>query len=560
MKKIIYYFLISSLFACNDLDLNPLAQGSSESWFENETELEMSVRGLYNMGYWTLDSDEHTDDWTNRTVLSVVNAATINGQSSVVTTLWNNSYQAIARANTILDNLDKAQQNGISQKIIDQSKAEALFARAVQYSRLVSHFGDVVYVTSSIRTLDEAFKMGRTDKAEVIKGIYADFDAAADQLPLNYSGEERATKGAAYSFKARFALYNGDYNVAAEAAKKCMDLEVYDLHPEFSELFLSGTKETDEFIFVRPRSVELNLTIGTQVYLTRNPGGYSQYDPSWDLFCAFLCTDGKPIDESPLYDPQNPFKNRDPRCTATIVEFGTQHVGFIYEPHPDSLYVMNFNTGVRELNKDTRTNGQYASYNGIVWKKGVDDTYTKNGYKADKNEIIMRYADVLLMYAEAKIEAGSVDQSVLDAMNRVRARAYGVKREDTDSYPAITTQDKNELRKMIRFERRMEFAFEGLRYMDLIRWRIAEKALNTRMYGMLDPEPLIENVVKRGLWFFPGVPDIDENGIADFSEMASTGLIKLLAERKFDATKQYLWPIPTKEILINENLKQNPGY
>ncbi len=560
MKKIIYYFLISSLFACNDLDLNPLAQGSSESWFENETELEMSVRSLYNMGYWTLDSDEHTDDWTNRTVLSVVNAATINGQSSVVTTLWNNSYQAIARANTILDNLDKAQQNGISQKVIDQSKAEALFARAVQYSRLVSHFGDVVYVTSSIRTLDEAFKMGRTDKAEVIKGIYADFDAAADQLPLNYSGEERATKGAAYSFKARFALYNGDYNVAAEAAKKCMDLEVYDLHPEFSELFLCGTKETDEFVFVRPRSVELNSTIATQVYLARNPGGYSQYDPSWDLFCAFLCTDGKPIDESPLYDPQNPFKNRDPRCTTTIVEFGTQHVGFIYEPHPDSLYVMNFNTGVRELNKDTRTNGQYASYNGIVWKKWVDDTYTKNGYKADKNEIIMRYADVLLMYAEAKIEAGSVDQSVLDAMNRVRARAYGVKREDTDSYPAITTQDKDELRKMIRFERRMEFAFEGLRYMDLIRWRIAGKALNTRMYGMLDPEPLIENVVKRGLWFFPGVPEIDENGIADFSEMASAGLIKLLAERKFDATKQYLWPIPTKEILINENLKQNPGY
>jgi hypothetical protein len=552
--------LIGSLFACNDLDLNPLAQGSSESWFENETELEMSVRSLYNMGYWTLDSDEHTDDWTNRTVLSVINAATINGQSSEVTTLWNNSYQAIARANTILDNLDKAQQNGIAQKVIDQSRAEALFARAVQYSRLVSHFGDVVYVTSSIKTLDDAFKMGRTDKAEVIKGIYADFDAAADLLSLSYAGEERATKGAAYSFKARFALYNGDYNVAAAAAKKCMDLDVYDLHPEFSKLFLSSTKETDEFIFVRPRSVELNSTIGTQVYLTRNPGGYSQYDPSWDLFCTFLCTDGKPIDESPLYDPQLPFKNRDPRCTATIVEFGTPHVGFIYEPHPDSLYVMNFNSGVRELNKDTRTNGQYASYNGIVWKKWVDDAYAKNGYKADKNEIIMRYADVLLMYAEAKIETGDIDPSVPDAINRVRSRAYGVDREDTDSYPVVTTQDKDELRKIIRFERRMEFAFEGLRYMDLIRWRIAEKALNTRMYGMLDPEPLIENVVKKGLWFFPGIPEIDENGIADFSEMAGTGLIKLLAERKFDATKQYLWPIPTKEVLINENLKQNPGY
>ena len=323
---------------------------------------------------------------------------------------------------------------------------------------------------------------------------------------------------------------------------------------------MCGTKTTDEFIFVRTRSVELKSTLDTQPYLTRNSGGYSQYDPSWDLFCAFLCTDGKPIDESPLYDPQNPFKNRYPRCAATIVAFGTPHVGFIYEPHPDSLYVMNFNTGVRELNKDTRTNGQYASYNGIVWKKWVDDTYTKNGYQADKNEIIMRYADVLLMYAEAKIEGGDIDPSVSDAINRVRARAYGVNREETESYPAVTTQDKDELRKIIRFERRMEFAFEGFRYMDLIRWKIAEKALNTRMYGMLDPEPLIENVVKKGLWFFPGIPAIDENGIADFSGMAGTGLIKLLAERKFDATKQYLWPIPTKEILINENLKQNPGY
>ena len=77
---------------------------------------------------------------------------------------------------------------------------------------------------------------------------------------------------------------------------------------------------------------------------------------------------------------------------------------------------------------------------------------------------------------------------------------------------------------------------------------------------MLDPEPLKENVVSKKLWFFPGIPNVDENGISDFTEMANSGLIKLLAERQFDASRQYLWPIPTKEILINENLKQNPGY
>lgn len=221
---------------------------------------------------------------------------------------------------------------------------------------------------------------------------------------------------------------------------------------------------------------------------------------------------------------------------------------------------MNFNKGVVELNKDTRTNGQYASYNGLVWKKGVDDSYTKNGYKADKNEIIMRYADVLLMYAEAKIELGEIDKSVLDAINSVRARAYGVDKSATDHYPAVISQNTSDLRQIIRFERRMEFAFEGLRYLDLIRWKIAEKALNTKIYGMLDPDALKEKVVSKGLWFFPEVPAVDENGITDFGGMYSKGLIKLLAERKFDAEKQYLWPIPTKEILINSNLKQNPGY
>ena len=96
--------------------------------------------------------------------------------------------------------------------------------------------------------------------------------------------------------------------------------------------------------------------------------------------------------------------------------------------------------------------------------------------------------------------------------------------------------------------------------MDLIRWKLAEKALYTNIYGMLDPEPLRENVVNKGLWFFPETPEVDENGLVDFTKMYNQGQIKLLIERKFDATKQYLWPIPTKEILINDHLKQNPGY
>lgn len=113
----------------------------------------------------------------------------------------------------------------------------------------------------------------------------------------------------------------------------------------------------------------------------------------------------------------------------------------------------------------------------------------------------MRYADVLLMYAEAKIEMNSIDQSVLDAINEVRARAYGVKLSETNAYPAVSTTNQAELRRTVRIERRMELAYEGIRYMDIIRWRLAEKVLNTGIYGMLDPAELKNKVVDAGLWF-----------------------------------------------------------
>jgi hypothetical protein len=165
------------------------------------------------------------------------------------------------------------------------------------------------------------------------------------------------------------------------------------------------------------------------------------------------------------------------------------------------------------------------------------------------------------MYAEAKIELGQIDQSVLDAMNMVRARAYKVNYTATSSYPAVTTTNQAQLRKILRVERRMEFAFEGTRYHDLIRWRLAEKALNNHpIYGVLDPADMRTKLVKKGLWFFPSTPQIDDDGLVDFSAMYNAGLIKMLAERKFDASKQYLWPIPSTEIKINPNMIQNTGY
>ena len=551
------------LSSCIDLDRNPLSSASSENWYSSETEIEMSIKDFYRQDFWPTDNESWTDDFIYRETPSDIVKGTLNGQTGDVTTLWSNQYKSIGRANTILANMDKAAEMGISEEKLTQYEAEAYFQRASCYARLVSKFGDVVFTTETV-DIDQAFTMGRTSKEEIIPKVYEDYDKAAAGLPESYgSATQRATKGAALALKARFALYMGDWEVAAKAAKQCMDLGIYKLHENYADLFLTTTHNAEECIFVLPRSVEFDVTYGWSNVMnevTRNPGGWGAYCPSWDLLAAYTCTDGLPIDESPLFDPQNPFKNRDPRCTATIVEFGTRHLGFDYNPHPDAVQVMNYNTGQMQTNNDARVNAQFASYNGLVWKKGIDETWLENGMEVAFDKIIIRYADVLLIYAEAKIEQNQIDQSVLDAINQVRARAYGVDYTNTSAYPAVTTTNQSELRTILRTERRMEFAKEGLRYMDLIRWKIAGKALTRPNYGMLYPVDLLrERVVDKGLWFWPGVPEIDEDCVPDFSAMEEAGLIAPMAQRTWN-DRQYLWPIPTKEILINENLKQNDGY
>ena len=569
MKNIFLTMIACVLFTtCTDLELKPLAEGSTETWYSTETEITMSINGLYRDAFWPLSYDNGgsgvdswSDDWIYREALSPITGGTITSVWSVANTdYWLNSYKAIARCNALLANLYRSADKMPAQ-VLTKYEAEVRFVRACQYSRLIFFFGDVVYYTEPLE-LEEAFGMSRTDKNVVLQEIYKDFDFAAEHLPMSYasSAVKYATKGAAYGLKARIALCHNDYQTAKTASEACMNLNVYELHPDFSSLFLTSTKNSIESIFALPRSVEFGLTIYVRDPLSRNAGGWGAWSPTWELFCSFLCTDGLPIDESPLFNPRNPFENRDPRCTATTVEFETPHLGFMYQPHPDTLRVLNFNTGQKQQNNDNRANAQFASYTGLLWKKGIDDTWLQNSWQVDMDKLILRYADLLLMYAEAKIELNDIDQTVLDAINQVRARAYGVDYANISQYPAVITTVQNKLRQILRTERRMEFAFEGRRYMDIIRWKLAEKVLNLPIYGILDPAELREKVVQPGLWFFPEVPPIDEDGIADFSIMYNKGLIKRITQRSFDKNKQYLWPIPAKDILINSNLTQNPNY
>lgn len=563
-RHIIPAIIALCLCSCSKLDLYPLDTGSNDSWYKTEDQMVMSIRGLYRTVFWPLDNDYWADDHQSRSNLNIITGGTINGESSEVKNRWQNCYKAIARANTILANLDNAQERlGISEEKVRLYRAQTLVARAAQYCILTTYFGDVVYVDKEI-SIEEAFRMGRTDKSEILEKVYADLETAVADLPVSYTGSvELATRGAALAIKARYALFNGEWQIAADAARRCMDLGVYELYPDFSKLFLASTAHASENILSWPRSVDLDVTLdpgNVMGYCTRSRGGYASEYPSWELFCSFLCRDGKPIDESPLFNPHKPFENRDPRCAATIAEFGTEHLGVIYDPNPYSFNVMNNITGKQIKNLDCNSNSMYASFNGLVRKKGVDEAWVNNQtFKVAPDYVFIRYAEVLLIYAEAKIELGQIDASVLNAINSVRARAYGAQPSQTSAYPAVTALGQDEMRRIVRLERRMELAYEGLRYMDLLRWKLAEKALNQPNYGLLDNAGL-KKLCDDGNWFFAYVPEIDEDGIADFSRLYEDGLCKIISKRNFDASKNYLWPIPSQEVLTNPFLGQNDNY
>lgn len=558
-------FLGLLMTGCHDLDLSPLSNASSENWYSSEEELKMAVNDLYRATFWTGDENswsgtDWSDDRIYRGSLTEFQNATLTSQNGSVSSLWANQYKTIARANGVIEKAQRAIDNGSNADNVNVLVAEASFFRATAYAKLASHFGAVPLVEGEIN-IDEGLGMGRTDLPIVKKFVYDEYDKAIAGLPLTRNGEQRVTKGAAEGMKARFALYMGDYDIVVSATQDIISSEVYRLHDSYSDLFMPDTKNAEESLFVIPRSIELNNLLNVRGQLPRNHGGWAVPTPTWELFAAYPCVDGLPIDESPLFDPHDPFKNRDPRLAMTIVPFGSNFLGIEYNPDPRATQVMNYNTGSMIANNDTRSVAQYASYNGLIYAKGIDKHVFDNAaHDIEPDQIILRYADILLMYAEAKIELNNIDQSTLDAINIVRARAYGVNYTDTADYPAVTTMDQSLLRTILRTERRIEFANENLRYMDLIRWKLMDKVMTKKVYMMLYPSSdLIEKVIDQGDWFWPYAPDIDENGLADFTKMEADGKIAVIATKSWDA-RQYLWPIPNTEIQINPNMEQNPGY
>ncbi len=568
MKKFIILAAaaVISFTSCVELNLMPLTNASSDNWFNNAQEVEMALNALYAENYWYFDcyrlynTDRWTDDWNQREYMYDYLAGEVSSTWGDTERQYKRLYQSVARTNTILDNIDNLEKE-LTEDQVNQYRGEACFFRAVAYSYLVFTYGDVPFYTTWI-SLDDAYAMARTDKDIVLEQVYKDFDVAIEYLPTSYSSTKRITKGAAYAFKARTCLWFEDWEGCIEACEGCINTNEYELESDFSTAVSTDTKDSKEHIFYIPRSASLGYTSDKLTsFIPRVMGGTANAQPSIDLFLSFLCTDGKTIDKSDVFDPLNPYENRDPRLSATFITPGESFFGYVIDPRPWVTQVTDPN-GNTISNKDTRAVDTYAAYNTMNLKKGITEDWIDDLYE-DGNVLIMRYADVLLMLAEAKCELNQLDDEAYNAINQVRARAYGVPVSYTESYPAVTTTSQSEFRSNVRIERRMEFAWENKRYFDLIRWRIADKALNKSNIG-LSTSALKGSDIDETNWFlsadciYDGL--VDEDGVVDVTSLLGHNCFYQESVAVFDAPKQYLWPFPSDEMLVCPNLVQNEGY
>jgi hypothetical protein len=460
--------------------------------------------------------------------------------SSFVRTIWATMYQGIGRCNYLLDNIDKANAD-VDAAALKNIEASAKFLRAYYYSLLTDLFGDVPYITTTL-SLSEA-NVSRMNKDKVVDSILTDLEASAQFLTeQNSPGSMEISKGAAWALMSRVALYNKRWDAAIAAANKVMALEgsQYILEPNYEVLTKLAGNSSKELIWAIHWSYTDATNSGPTYFRSRNSGGFTNRMPTQSLVDSYQSVDGLPIDQSPLYNPLKPYANRDPRLNWSVAVPGSIFCGYQYETHKDSITCWNYNVtpAIRIPNEDAIN--AFASFSGFSWRKYVDSTEFDEGAKTAISSIVLRYAEVLLNYAEAKIENNQIDQSVYDAINKVRSRA---------NMPVVTSgKTQSELRSFLRYERKVEFAGEGTRYSDILRWGIAEYVLDGPCYGRI-PKGILA-----------AAPAIDSNSTPHYENVSNYNQMRVIQVRRFDKARNYLWPIPDIEMQVNNNLVQNPGY
>ncbi|WP_373725531.1 RagB/SusD family nutrient uptake outer membrane protein [Bacteroides heparinolyticus] len=546
MKRFIYIvltvFSASFSFQACDLERYPLTDLSEDKFWNDDKNAELALTSLYRgsitngvefnvSDFWSYHGllfMEHLTDnaydrrGENNPFFSISSGKLLNN-NAFIKNYWSSAYKRIGLCNRFLEGIATAPDSERKTRMI----AEARFLRATQYHYLASYFKDVPLVTKTLSG-EEANTVTKETQANILSWCITEFKEAAANLPrfkdIPNSQTGRACKQAALAFLGRTCMLKQNWAEGAAAYKEIISYGDNSIHPTYKELFMPETGVGNQENIFYISYLENYFGCGVpQHILPAKDGGWSLSNPSAGLFESYEFKDGTPFSyDDPRYDPQSLGKDRDPRLDYTIYYNGATFMGTEYRMHPDY-----------EASKKERLDySSEASRTGFMWRKYFDGNPINDLKSYSAVTPVIRYAEVLLSYLECMIESGhTIEQSLLDAtVNLVRGRA-DVK------MPPITETNPDKLRELVRLERRIELAYEGIRYWDLLRWNIAHEVLVGEVWGA--PYPNSKTYASSSKF-------IDPSGHFRW----------YVGRRDFRNPQDYKWPVPLSEQNINPNLRE----
>lgn len=473
---------------------------------------------------------------------------TVDASSGIFSNYWRSYYVRIAATNYFLANVDKVK--SINAELLERIKAEARFIRSYAYLELAMDFGDVPLVTKPL-TVSEGANIKRTPRFEVFQFVISEMDEITDKLPLYSqqiaSGEVgRVTQGAALALKARAGLFAGSvaqnfggadpgefYTKTVEACSQIINSAQYGLYPDFSKLFSYDAEYSNEIILSRVYMKDVlphsTFTNNAPQILSTSP--YIDINITKSLVNQFqMQSTGLPTSSTGSgWDPTDPYLGLDPRLEATTflpAYDDDSYCSVIDEKRWDVRPGLPGSLRVRDVINQT---GE-STKTGFALKKYINPEQDRNQKGNDgTNIILIRYADVLLMYAEALIELNQDPALAQNLINQVRTRAQMPELLNS-GFSESDLLDQAILREIVRRERTVELAMEGLRFYDIRRWKIAENLIGGPVEGMT---------------------------YIDYKTKEETIFYWVARIRNFNPERDYLFPVPTSEIIINPGLLPN---
>lgn len=416
-----------------------------------------------------------------------------------VTYMYKHCYQGIARVHLLMENLEAYQGADMSADEKSFMLAQAKALRGYFYSWLYQCYREVPLVTESL-TMDNMYQ-AKASRAEIYTQIMKDFDEAIAALPDKpYSDAQMSgyfSPGALKAFKARLMLTdayddkgNADPSKMGEIVSLLESVKGYGLADRMRDNFISSKQLSSPEIMFSVRYLAPNTTHNMDLYYA----AWTTCGVTRDLVDAFECTDGQKWGESPLTVPVN----ESLLATGELGEANKAERAKLFQNRDRRLYETVCHSGVADFSIDGQEGDPVTitsqMQTGFGMMKLVQPTKEMPSYStiSDADVIILRYAEVLMMIAEAENEANGPTQKVYDAVNQIRVRS------GQPELPAGLT--KEQMRERIRNEWRVEFVFEGHRYFQLKRWKLMEELVD----GAADPAlPTYIKVFKPAFYYFP---------------------------------------------------------